>query len=301
MDPIEYICRGLSVPSEDQIISFYYNFESQNPKIIAELDIQSRPIKVKNYYSQIANLSAIRFVSPLGLVLANIDAVFNIVRTMASYLQPTDLTDFKFASIGGSGGGEVQYLQYRRPNCQGWGLTQVGGFWDKGMINMDRFNPQYGTGDNDRSNYNYLRESVIGRFYKGVDFVFVNTKDLIFGLGLAIGVLSHKGNMVAKVDPLKDADYIFLVSLCFERITLFKPLVSDDIYLLAFEKIEVKNPFDTLLFNSREIKKTSQFMDWITPLIEFFYSPRDQNMEKLSMDYHAAIITFKIPMIGDKI
>ena len=296
MDPVVFLCTRKPVPPAEEIISWYYTVESRNPKIsnpeylnpklykkVKKSEKNSKELlddpefqQITDPFKKVKDLSGIKFINVFGVILANIDAVFNIVGTLASYLEPTDVTPLRFACINETNelaGGDVQYLQYRRPNCQGWGLTGVKAKgWNKTLINLDRFNIQYGTEDTNKANYEYLISSVLGKMSQGIDFVTIQAKDIFWALGIGTRILAIHGNLVAQVNPETDAYAIFLTSTVFEKITLFKPVTSSPVnnvmYLICEDRKEkYTDPFTPIVTSNTEPGKvTEKFVTWFSEI-----------------------------------
>lgn len=335
MDPVKILCSGITPPGLQELIEWYYRdpeeTEISEPWKFGELFTKTDEFRKKlgreadsdkwspliDPFAPVKNISGIKFVTPMGLILANIDAVFNITRSLASYLEPVDLTMLRYACIleENNGGGEVQYLQYRRPNSIGWGLTGDKGTWSKSAINLERFNIKFGKSLDNKAKYKELIDDVLHRSPEGLDFVFVDTQDRIFGLGIAIEVLAVTGNLVARVD-LEHPEYIYLASKNFERVTLFKPVLSGnlgDAYLICEKRIEhIDNGFNELILKPETpVKISKNFKIWFDEFAEGFLSEQLEVWKTLEQalnggvlevplyDLHQSIIVMKIPMFGD--
>ena len=89
------------------------------------------------------------FLNRAAVKLANIDAVFKLTGYVQNPLsfQVDDVEErFVFCDVAGGPGGFTEYLQWRRPNSKGFGITlnspsrNSSTDWNTGRIDMERFN-----------------------------------------------------------------------------------------------------------------------------------------------------------------
>lgn len=248
-----------------------------------------------------------------GLIYSNLDCVFNITQSRVTYFSPTDLTDFKFINIGGQST-IGQFLQYRRPNSQGWGLNLI----SQNYLQLDRYTLLSG------GNYLENKQSLmlaLATATDGVNLVTAencldgsednNLKILISDLALCLLVLAPTGNLVCKSSQTRgkiSAIVLYLLSFAFENIILFKPATldnkSDLQYIIGINrKLEISKVVD--IFNSMamgnyyNLKLSKKFTDWLTEANNQIQGSKQSNINL--PDIHGFIYKFRIPMIGDKI
>ena len=197
------------------------------------------------------------FMNRAAIKLANIDAVLRLTNHTGGYFAQQTPGKFSFCDLAGGPGAWTQYIQYRRSNSHGFGITlkseNIPGNaenldWDTEKLDLDIFTISYGedgTGDL------YTNGPAFASFVKktevlGVDLAMADggfelqagqeryqeplssrliLSELLTGLmSLRIG-----GHMVVKVfDTVTKfmADLIFIVASCFESVWLFKPISS---------------------------------------------------------------------------
>lgn len=191
------------------------------------------------------------FMDRAGVKLANIDAIFDISGHIGGYIAKQTAGSFTFCDLAGGPGAWTQYLQYRRPEAYGYGITLRNTDqalpWNTANLDMDRFNITYGkdnTGDL-YTNANWFAEYVKKTEPEGVDLVVADggfgvegsescqeilTSRLILSEALTgVKCLKVGGNFVCKVyDTVSEisAHVLFIMALCFENIWLFKPISS---------------------------------------------------------------------------
>ena len=212
---------------------------------------------VSNPFEQIGNSI---FMNRAAIKLANIDAILRLTNHTGGYLAQQTPGKFSFCDLAGGPGAWTQYIQYRRSNSHGFGITlkpenipgdakeaqKLG--WDTDKLDLDIFTISYGE---DGTGNLYTNGPAFASFVKktevlGVDLVMADggfeikageeryqeplTARLILSEVLT-GLMSLRigGNMVIKVyDTVTKfmADLLFIVASCFEAIWLFKPISS---------------------------------------------------------------------------
>lgn len=194
------------------------------------------------------------FMNRAAIKLANIDAVEHITPEIFTFQAQTSNKDFTFCDVAAGPGGFTQYLQYRFPKSQGYGMTLKHETldWNTRLLDMKRFTPFYGadkTG-NLYTNASAFIEFVLEKSPSGVDLVtsdggfdledfadktllhqqeFLSSRLLLAQALVGVGCTQHGGNFVVKVfDTVTkiSAHILYILSLCFEKIKIFKPVSS---------------------------------------------------------------------------
>lgn len=194
------------------------------------------------------------FMNRAAIKLANIDAVEHITPEIFTFQAQTSNKDFTFCDVAAGPGGFTQYLQYRFPRAQGYGMTLKHETldWNTRLLDMKRFTPFYGadkTGDL-YTNASAFVEFVLQKSPSGVDLVtadggfdledfadktllhrqeFLSSRLLLTQALVGIGCTKRGGNFVVKVfDTVTkiSAHILYILALCFEKIKIFKPVSS---------------------------------------------------------------------------
>ena len=219
--------------------------------------VLSRYARILNPFEDLNRLSALTKGARAGIKLANIDAVFNITKSTRTFLEPVDTKPLKYFDLCGGPGSFERILQYIRPISQGTGISLktdvVGCAWDKKNIDMDKFTiveGKDGTGDIIK-NRNWL----INRYLSDFDLVLadgfirgeeeaetemakkkmeesyrmeelINLNLIICECDIGMRLCKPGGNFLCKVaDILRGtmAEVVFLLSMAFEKVCVFKP------------------------------------------------------------------------------
>ena len=191
------------------------------------------------------------FIDRASIKLANIDAIFNLTRHDGGLMKMQSPGDFSFADVAGGPGGFTQYLQWRRYNGKGFGITLREGTadWSTNVIDMNRFVISYGrdnTGDITDNNNIIAFEKTVKMYRKdGLDLVvadggfstegkeekqeFLTHRLLLCQVIIGLKTVKVGGNFVVKcfdtVTSLS-GELIFILSTLFESICVFKPISS---------------------------------------------------------------------------
>ena len=227
------------------------------------------------------------FANRAGVKLANIDAVRHVTGTVFTPTHLTDSSPFTFCDVAGGPGSFTQYLQYRYPNSQGYGITlesAAGLDWNDRVVDKKRFDSYYGPSNTGNL---YLEAPsfisyVLSKEPNGVDLVvadggfevdddaeasgksdaskyqqqeFLSSRLILAEAMVAVACCKQGGNAVIKVfDTVTrwSAELILLLGQCFDTITLFKPVSSrpanGEQYLLCMgRRLAVKNYYDILM------------------------------------------------------
>lgn len=199
------------------------------------------------------------------LILANIDTIFNFTQQDNGYLHPQYVKDFRYALLQPNIG-YIQYLQYRLPTS--YGFTDCN---EEIIPNINNIN--YGLYDIlKKVNTNYLNincedrnlAKFITSIVPNVDLVLSSeSKNYKENLINCLKILKAGGTFICKIresDLDKITKYLYLTTLQFKKLSLFKPflenlseeytyVICEDfknnptelIYLLENENIETKN------------------------------------------------------------
>ena len=226
------------------------------------------------------------FKNRAGVKLANIDAVFKLTNPQGfTFDNKQSNDDFSFCDIASGPGSFTQYLQYRFPKSKGYGITIRHKFndWDEKIINMNNFNSYYGdddTGDLYTNCLNFI-SFVLDKEPNGVNLVvgdgafdityedqeFKSSRLLLTQVIVGISCTKINGNFVVKVlDTITQfsAQIIYILSLCFKSISLFKPISSrpanSERYLVCLNKNEQTLTYLTLLKNSLSLYNNDTYL-----------------------------------------
>jgi cap1 methyltransferase len=188
-----------------------------------------------------------------AIKLANIDAVHHISNHVFTFIDKTSPSPFSFCDVAAGPGGFTQYLQYRFPNSIGYGMTLKHQTldWNTKSLDMSRFSPFYGPDNtgNLYTNWNHFIDFVLAEQPNGVDLVtadggfdleegdktllhkqeFLSSRLLLTQSLIGIACTKLNGNFVLKTfDTVTSisAHVLFILSLCFNRIIIFKPISS---------------------------------------------------------------------------
>lgn len=242
------------------------------PPIYVDLKKYSRLNQIKDEYGKIdgKQFSIIRakanpfeflgcsiFGNRAAVKLSNIDAIYNLTQHLGGYINFTTPGRFVYADLAGGPGSFTQYIQWRRPDSIGFGITlknPVGGEkekldWDYTIIDQPRFHPYYGEDNSGNlyTNYegfvNYVKESnntdlflvtADGGFnvedtndYARQEFI--SSRLILTECLTAVMLLNQGGSFVCKVfDTVTkiSADTIYMMSCCFDELIMFKPVSS---------------------------------------------------------------------------
>ncbi len=116
------------------------------------------------------------FMNRCGLKLADLDKVFQLTGHTTGAINKQVTGKFIFCDLAGAPGGFTQYLQWRRPESMGFGITYRKIIdWNNDRLDARRFNPIYGfdaTGDGNLYNeWNFFVQTVKAQQPQGVDLV----------------------------------------------------------------------------------------------------------------------------------
>jgi 23S rRNA U2552 (ribose-2'-O)-methylase RlmE/FtsJ len=208
----------------------------------------------RNLANPFEKVSRSIFIDRAGLKLANIDALYRLSGHVHSYAKYYSNHPFTYCDLAGAPGAFTQYMQFRLPLSEGYGISirSPKSFlnWRTDALNLDRFhisNGDDGTG-NLFTNWQHFPSWVKSKEGDGVDLAmadgsvdiaderadsyrqeYLNSGLLLVEALTALLVCREGGNFLLKVfDTVTEfsAQLLCLLSCCFERICLFKPVTS---------------------------------------------------------------------------
>ena len=197
------------------------------------------------------NIGRSFFINRAGVKLANIDAVFNILRNDGGLIAQQTVSGpqfFTYCDVAGAPGAFTQYILFRRFNSTGLGISLRGGLdWHKKIVQMEQFeiyNGEDGSGDLLTQSSNFI-DRVKWKFKDKVDLIVADggadvSKNFEYQEQLSvplvvsecyIGVTSVKpgGSFVLKIfDTVTTvmSHLLYLLGLSFEKVVIFKPISS---------------------------------------------------------------------------
>ncbi len=293
------------------------------------------------------------FMNRASVKLANIDAVINPLQRQGGYINPQEDTQIFYLDLAGGPGGFSQYLQYRYPNSIGFGMTlttESNLNWNSTKLDMTRFYPY--TGEDGSGNlytqWNYLVTKIKQENVLGLQLVvadggfeidqstqanlqeFLSSRLILIEFLVALSTLTIGGSFICKVfDTISpfSADLLFLASLCFDRLFLFKPISSrpanDERYfvgqglkpniqayiniLIDASKLYTDKLYISRLFSS---PLPPSFITWLTTInnqtftsqinagidiLDFLNITKSENIDKPSYDLRVPFILWNIP------
>lgn len=257
------------------------------------------------------------FQNRAGLKFANSDAVYNLTKGKYSFLSRRDEEPFTYCDVASGPGSFTQYIQYRRPNSYGYGITLTmpktsNLNWDFKIINKKKFEPFYGQ-DKTGDIFKYWREfsdhvvSVNGK----VDLVtgdggfdierkkiqeYMSARLLLHQCLIALKVLKKGGNFFQKYFggiTEHSIQLIYILTLCFDKVILFKPVTSRSInlerYMICLGAKAYLEPYIMLLENLTSYDTETlfdksimpkNFINWIILQNNIFY----ENVSRARLD-----------------
>lgn len=225
--------------------------------------------------------------------LANIDTVFTITPAAGGFYQLRDNSPgFTFVDLNFTFNGFSKYIQYRESLAVGYGLGK-GGDGDIDWMRLKLSNiSDMNNMENILSFINFVKSEEI----EGVDLVVgEGTDKLVERLYIMMKVLKKGGLMVIGMNDTYQpliVDILYAVSLCFNRIILFKPCTSpaysNEKYLIGLEFKNESKAIEKLIENNKITtlykELPDEFETWIVRLNDRFVK-----MEIEALKYNIAI------------
>ena len=296
------------------------------------------------------------FMNRAGLKLANIDAVYKLTHYLGAFMHLSTVGNFKFCSLADAPGAFTQYIQWRRDEAMGYGITlksEKPGVpdWNLKQLDNHRFLPYYG--ESGTGNLYFEWKNFVNRVRRdqvlGVDLVtadggfdveterafarqeFLSFRLIMVQLLTALKLLREGGNFVMKVfDTVTEltAQLLYIASLCFDKITLFKPIASRpanaEKYLVCQGKRKGTERYELLLEQANNIYNQDEtltnliagplpedFTTWLIEINDALMANQRQAIEWIfdirygrrpeipRVDLHKALIVWNVP--GDPI
>ena len=177
------------------------------------------------------------FIDFDAVKLANLDSIFKFSRRQGGLYAPQELKKFVYIGIETGEGGYHQYLQYRLPICYGYSIDKIG-FKKTNDTYIDmrtaRFKKILGVGQRGDIITDY--ESMINEIGENADLIISNmisdrrkiVKFICIQTILALTRLNKNEYCIFHIKYIYEAmkDLLYLISLAFDKITIFKPLAS---------------------------------------------------------------------------
>lgn len=276
----EWISPEISIKHEDEI---YQTIYQEDFDMLADLKdgfdgkyfIEAR--NEANPYEEIQNSI---FANRAGIKIANTDAVFHLTGDF-SFGSPRVFDKLTFADIAAGPGAFTQYIQWRCPNSFGFGMTLKHKTldWDFNIIDPERFEAYYGKG-NKGDLYEDAEDFVSLLDSKGkVDLItsdggfdlsndkqkmrkqeYVSSRLFLSQVLVGVGGTKQSGNGTKKggsfvvklfdTNTLFSFQVIYLISQCFDKVCIFKPISSRpanaERYLVATGRNDNEYVYDIL-------------------------------------------------------
>ena len=190
------------------------------------------------------------FIDFDAVKLSNLDSVFKFSGRQGGMYAPQELKKFVYIGIETGEGGYHQYLQYRLPLCYGYSIDKIGfKKTNEEYIDMRKSRFKKIVGNGKRGDITTDYDSMINEIGEHVDLIISNMisdrkkviKFICAETILALTRLNRNGYWIFQIKDVDDAikDLLYLISLVFDRITIFKPLAS---YYLDDYSVIVEGP-----------------------------------------------------------
>lgn len=291
-------------------------------------------IKARNITNPFEKIGNSIFFDRAAVKLANVDALFfltsqeydegELASQFGGLMAPQLLGEFYYCDVAGGPGGWTQYIQYRRPGSFGFGITlNDSNKWNTEVVNTDTFELVYGEDNtgNIYTNSDYFINKVIETTIdRKVDLVCadggfsvtdneemqetLSTRLIFCECYIAASVVKSDRHFICKVFDTNTefmADLIYMMSLLFETVFIFKPISSrpanGERYLVCRRLIEdsrqdvlkiMKELYtgytDDQYYSSIFKELPKDFTDWIT-------YHNDLNLER-QMKYTQMIVSY---------
>ncbi len=288
MDPTVFLSRDDDIR---ELVGFEYSQSKLSPqqsslyyatgryeKLITEREIYKGKLfeNVSNMVDPFSKLNQVFILDRGGLVMANLDAIFDITHSSTNFAAKRAIGDMDgmiFIDIEGTPGGSVQYIQYRFMRSRGFGFAKRRGYGGSigyneivtnRVVNNSSFDTTImgdsGNGDVDIE-WELFREIVMRRYRNGVDLCSYhdNTKQ---GILLCLSIISKGKDIVIKMGDTVSHEIVLLIhsiSALFKKIYLVRLASSNkfsgDKYLVCKSRLDGE---------FGEIEPTSEFVRWIT-------------------------------------
>lgn len=253
MDPtltlLKYTLSFDHKPTKQMVIDYYDSHQNYKYK------------KNKNNYTCIPLYNP--FIYQKALVLANIDAVYNLLDMIHIEFFKTDDRPFTYMIITDQqpGTGYVEYMQYRRPNSFGVGYGQ----WDFSHIDAKQYKPYDGYYMNGTliENFQTIIENANGDIQEKYKLVICDNPH--FMINCLIGLSCSNRHFIVSCDDLiHHADLIYLLSKAFQHISIINPLSCQQTFIIYQYKIENINKLIDQVKKNTYQPAPYQFINWLS-------------------------------------
>ncbi len=322
-----------------QVLSPYQTIAGDLPAIYCDSDRYNILQQVKNRFNTEGFIQARDATNPFeqiprsifmnraAIKLANIDAVHHMTNKIFTFDQKQSDSQFTFCDVAAGPGGFTQYLQYRFPNSQGYGMTLRHKTldWNTKLLDLSRFTPYYGPDNtgNLYTNWNNFITFVLSKHPQGVDLVtgdggfdiedgdqslyarqeFLSSRLFITQVLIGIACTKIEGNFILKsFDTVTSisAQILYILVQCFDRIMIFKPISSRpanaEKYILCVGRKENVQPYYQLLEQAANQYTDTQYLGTIfsEPLPDSFDRwLRENNNQSTTRQLQSAQLIFQ--------
>lgn len=247
------------------------------------------------------------FMNRAAIKLANIDAIFHLTKHLGGMIRMRVDDDFSFCDVAAGPGGFTEYIQFRQERAKGYGMTIRGDLdWKFSSLDMGRFMAFYGDDNtgNLYKNWEWFVKRIIDMEGDGTDLVmgdggfeisegedfsrqeWLSTRLLLCQILIGIGCCRPGGNFLVKIfDTVTEisAQLIYILSCCFETITIFKPVSSrpanSERYMICKGKKESVGQYYNLLKQAADLYTDETVLSQIIKSVpeDFMIWLREQN------------------------
>lgn len=222
-------------------------------------------LSIRNRANPFEDIGKSIFMNRAAIKLANIDPLYNLTHSFGGLREMRDDQRFVFVDIAAGPGGFTQYIQWRKIDAMGIGMTLRSGIdWDKNQLDPNRINFYYGQDEtgNLYTNWQSLIKLIKGQYSEGADLLtgdggfevesvkidgldqqtakavkamnykrqeFLSSRLLLVQILTAINAIREGANCLIKTfDTVTalSAQLIFLMSLSFDELSIIKPISS---------------------------------------------------------------------------
>lgn len=227
------------------------------------------------------------YMNRAAIKLANLDAIAGLTPKLFDPLNTSFSLDssYTFADVAAGPGGFTQYLQRRYPSARGAGITLRSSIdFSHQLLDMERFTAFYGEDDTgDLYRYTNEFQEFVAETLGGVDLLvadggmdeddqqeYLSSRLLTCQAYLGVSCVLEGGNFVCKVFDTVNrhtAELIYLVSTCFDKVVLAKPVSSRpanaERYLVCKGRRaqEIVDPAADILYDALDKYKGSSFLE----------------------------------------
>lgn len=173
------------------------------------------------------------FGSKTSIILANIDAIFNIINRQGGELGHQELKEFSLLEISSdrNPGYITRYLQYRLPFVASWIITNNFDLIPRSDLNMTKIN-LYKSQERDK-----ISPDILALNPFGIDLIVSDDCNL---QNINLKILKTGGNLIARICKIIPEELYNLVN-SFDKFALFKPISSPcylpDMYAICLSKL----------------------------------------------------------------